>query len=356
MSQTPDDKPPMTNLLVSVCKAIVFPATTCAAFFAVCGFFLLGVPDSTTNKNICLTHLSNGSWTNRGWFWDIDSHNCGFSGLQNASSVCALLDRALDGRTMHIFGDSTSRRLAFTLRALIAGWPCATQWWPPTKDDEARRQRQCLPDRGPGHKHWLPLQYQANDLEVVGKAAGPVNAGDCSAATAIVYHNTPTLRQFKVELRKMGKANTNSTKRRGLVFVFSFGAWYLDDLSRLARAGDRFGEWLRELRAKDNDVWIWRTPSAVNFSHGPEQGGRWHEERPGLVRDALVRFGKSTCEEAMKAGIFCLDSLSVTLDAGKWVLFEDGDEWQPRQMGGIHMCDNGRRVVAEQLLALLSLL
>lgn len=259
-------------------------------------------------------------------------------------------------RTIHVVGDSTSRRLAYTLRALLVGWPEASlrsddrygdrggqDSWAKlnrTLGTVLARLSQVLPDRVKGKK-WLPSARQRASAQLPLAVLRPDQGGQPGAciADAVVSHMAPTFETLNVCV-----VNLLETVGQNDIVVFSVGSWDMlhDELNTKASASS-FEATLDAIASKHapGSVWLWRTPGAVDPDHS-----RWAGK---AVRAEVSTFTKYSMAAAAKRGLPSANSSAVTLSTSEpnW---EAGKEWVPPQHGGIHLLDSGRRELAQIVL------
>ena len=96
--------------------------------------------------------------------------------------------------------------------------------------------------------------------------------------------------------------------------------------------------------------WLWAFPPAADPNHA-----RWHGRD---INEMLCDFSGqiaqaigARAEQVLPTRVATLDLLNPTLPtANPRLVWESGEEWEPRQHGGIHMVDHGRRLQLQLLL------
>lgn len=162
--------------------------------------------------------------------------------------------------------------------------------------------------------------------------------GGC-IADSVVFHMAPKFTSLNAcVVNLLEKVGQND------IVVFSVGSWEMlhDKLNTKASASS-FEATLDAIASKHapGSVWLWRTPGAVDPDHS-----RWAGK---AVRAEVSTFTKYSIAAAAKRGLPSANSSVVTLSTSEpnW---EAGNEWVPRQFGGIHLLDPGRRELAQIVL------
>jgi hypothetical protein len=128
------------------------------------------------------------------------------------------------------------------------------------------------------------------------------------------------------------------------IVVFSVGSWEMlhDTLNSKASASS-FEATLDAIASKraPGSAWLWRTPTAVDPAHS-----RWAGKAVGTM---VSTFTEYSIAAAAKRGIPSANASAIALSTSQpnW---ETGLEWSPRQYGGIHLLDQGRRELAQIVL------
>jgi len=326
------------------------------------------------------------------WVWT-HAEECGFEWL-SPEQACALLQ----GWTVVFMGDSTSRRLAFSLKALLAGLPAAA-------DASLRTDDAQLPDlfgRFTDGTQWCLPASQCPCVQVAGVAkpaagwgttvaAFENDAGEEEEGQHVIWRPfftplvTQTAGMIKVWAAQVGdfvagvdagqslieQAEAMTTQHKTLV-VANVGAWHLQgprpfvvrkgqkDPFNTAGAG-RFKplaedkSYLREdvflgrmqrafasAKHGPRHLWVWRTTAAVN-----ESSERFVNDAG--VNDVVREWDWLTAQAAAQAGWVVADVFGMSLGRSNGDAASATATWRPRVdgMGHIHLRDVGRRTMLQ---------
>ena len=301
------------------------------------------VPE-TCPLNDLSKHGSYPDYTNGVWSW---SHNP-FMGIVKEcwphsygnDAACILLE----GYTVYIAGDSTSRRLAFTLKALLAG-----RWSGVSRPDAQVSRDQHLPDFKPGKK-WMHNSHSNSDQFpsfFCGEGAGSVK---------IRYKEAPFVGEVERQIKLYMKSTKKSMRR--YIYVFSIGSWHLTN--RQFRTPEKLNVVMEKLNSvfrliqdyrlahpEDSTLWLWRTPTPVD-----ETSARFSGKQSNNL---LHEFSKFSMFSAREHGIAAVDVFEPISDPAAHMMWETGKEWKAEQKGSIHLLDEGRRTVSQFVLNALAL-
>lgn len=311
---------------------------------------LIHVGLSTKRYLNCTSSVTDGKWNEFGeWEWPSDAESsCNFKWF-NTKSACKLLKN----RSVYIVGDSTSRRLSFTIQALLDGWPSASSRTPCAEADCTVNQR--LPDFKES-KRWLP----AENMRTLGNTEKleEYEPGRCDIEK-VRYFRAMSLEEFESQVFSIvTQGGKNKQKRfadNNRIIVLSFGAYPLmKGLLNTPETLEKLHGIFKFISSKEtfsnSNMWIWRSPSMVDPSHS-----RWQNQS---VQSELSKFSVASIVAARNAGLITVDNFTPTLSLLRTRFsscFEQGNEWGPQSIGGVHLLDHGRRIVMQHLLNVISL-
>ena len=236
----------------------------------------------------------------------------------------------LDGFDIHIIGQSTERRVYYALQAIAAGNPWAF------KNNIAEEPTQHLKDqKGPlKNLERKPIPCLHIKLEFETSFGGIAKA-----------------------VERIAKRAKKPASSRRTVVMFQFGLYGLADNNfhpkELTKQIDHFltTSGVAQAARESGTILMWRPPVPVNATH--RRFRRYVNEEKGWdANSALDRFRKLSSEVAHQHGVCIFDSFDAILsgvNAGA-IEFETGLEWTPPQFGGIHLKDNGRKLVSQMFL------
>lgn len=239
------------------------------------------------------------------------------------NEACSVLDRF----DVYIIGQSTERRVYYGLQALAGG----NEW----------AFKNGIPDVGPQQ-----LPDQKGLLKNLSKRPIPC------------FHVTL---QFETSFNGITKAiekfvaKPQKYKNKRKVIMFQFGLYGLADNnfhpSQLSKQMDQFltTSGVAETARRNGDILMWRPPVPVNATH------KRFRRYTGNGKDAnwsLDRFRGMSNEVASQHKLCIFDSFPALMSGVETgaVKFETGEEWTPAQFGGIHLKDNGRKLVCQVFL------
>ncbi len=273
---------------------------------------------------------SNGVWTwKNSKSMEISKQACA-PRAYNGPDAC----NALDGMTVTIIGDSTSRRLWYTLQALFNNLPQAV-----SKPDGPPSLVQQLPD------HKTGMQW----LAATSSTAHEFPSRLCGGRVKLAYLHAPTVTLVESALKQFIRDFNFESKTKRVV-VASAGSWALldhrlDSESAMRPEKEKLSSAFEAVRAfSDTDggrnvLWIWRSPTPVDDE-------QFRFLRKG-ANEKLRLWGEWTLAEAKKYGVRGLDTFSPIDHPASGTMWEMGTEWRPQQYGGIHLFDEGRRTLAQ---------
>ena len=243
----------------------------------------------------------------------------------------------LKGMNVLLLGDSTMRRLYFTLSGVLKGSRPAAQPVLDTRPILEQRFSQKVPDRS---------------VKVFIGGSAPkwkYSTTGCDGMVNITYKFVSYGSKTKIYLRDVVFPNNTQPT----TVVFSIGIYNLVKDALLTKGKKGFNR-VVDLAVK-NDVrpelyqWVWKTPAPVNQSH---------IRFANLTQPAntqLQVWAEWSVKKAQAKGLDVVDSFTpmVTvknLSPYQVLSWESGKEWMPPQHGGIHMLDDGRRLACQLVL------
>ena len=263
-----------------------------------------------------------GSWVNcPGFKW------------QSKGSAC----EALKGMNLLMLGDSTMRRLYYTVSGLLKGSRAAAQHVLDTRPVLEQRFDQRVADKsvktfigGPSPK-W---RYSTEG---------------CDGTVNVTYKFVSYGSKTKLYLRDVVFPNNTQP----MTVVFSIGIYNLVKDKLLSKGKKGFNRVVDMVNSNELHPelyqWVWKTPAPVNQSHVR------FSNLTQPANEQLQVFADWSVKKAQTKGLYAVDTFTPfvaikNLSPYKLMLWESGQEWIPNQHGGIHMLDDGRRLQCQLLL------
>ncbi len=228
---------------------------------------------------------------------------------------------------VYLVGQSTERRLAYTLQTMSQGLPEAFK---NQFEAETYKTNQTLPD-------------------MRGRFKGLVTNGTGQLCFSV---EASYERFWDGTFRSVNKFIEKALARpeRKAVIIVQAGVYQLaghllslEPTEHMRRLETLFMKSIKRLKDNSNVKFMWKPPVPVNSKHR-----RFVQN----ANEILAKWRDLSNHLARESGVCIFDGYDPIMDGIEkgLIAHETGKEWKPRQIGGIHLRDNGRKLMAQLML------